>query len=353
MKPKIKRAIIDPEALVFDLQNEPMPRGAWWWWFWLFFFNNPKNPGKPRQLMILWSTKNVKEIDCNDLKINLTPNSNRSVLDGAVASWYFDGEKMHHNFLLEQCHININKSDNKLYTDSTTPTSFSIDKTKNIIKIGNDFEFIAEPKYKNKFTLPSYHSNNYISSRGYSIIRLNHLDLRGKVKGNNESDESDGNNEFTESIHGSAYFQRVFVSTPSPAWYWGIFHFENGGILTYFNPYVSKMSLKKDISFFDGKKLHEFVDITVKRTGGEIPIFIVSGENEDEKIKFMVNSYSHSSWTFRKKTLGIIPNKLIYNEYPAVISELELINKGTMKKIVLEDLGKSVGNAEHATGFLF
>jgi len=338
MKPKSKAILIDLEEKVFDIKNEPMPRGAWWWWFWLFFFNNPKNPDKPRQLMILWSTKNVKEIDCNDLKIKLTHNQDRNTLDGAVAAWYFDGEKMHHNFLLEQCSININEPDKKLSSDSSTPTSFSIDKTKNTVKIGNDFEFIAELKNKNEFTLPTHRSNTYIGSIGYSIIRLNHLDLRGKV--NNES------------INGSAYFQRVFVNAPSPPWYWGLFHFENGSILTYFNPNLLGISFKKDITFFDGEKIHEFTDINVKRSGGKITVFTVSGENKHEKINFTVNSYSHSSWTFRKKTLGAIPNKLTYNEYPATISDLKIINKKTGGKIVLEDLGKSVGNVEHSTGFL-
>ena len=342
MKPGSKINLIDLEKKVFDIKKEPVPRGAWWWWFWLFFFDNQDNPEKPRQLMILWSTKNVKEINCNDLKIKLTRNHNRNTLDGAVAAWYFDGEKMHHNFILEQCNININEEDKKLSSDSAAPTSFSIDKTKNTIKIGNNFEFIAEPEYKNEFTVPTYHSNTYIFDKGYSIIRLNHLNLRGKV--NNES------------IQGSAYFQRVFVNAPSPPWYWGIFHFENGGILTYFNPHLLGISVKKDISFFDGKKIHEFVDINVKRidaNGKEMPTFTVSGENENEKINFTVDSYSQSSWTFRKKTLGAIPNKLIYNEYPAVISDLRLINKETGEKIGLEDLGRSVGNAEHTTGFMF
>ena len=54
---------------VFDIENEPMPRGAWWWWFWLFFFDNPRNPARPRQLMVLWSTKNEKEIDCKAILV--------------------------------------------------------------------------------------------------------------------------------------------------------------------------------------------------------------------------------------------------------------------------------------------
>jgi len=328
--------IVELEQKVFEIQNEPMPRGAWWWWFWLFFFNNPRDPERPRQLMILWSTKNEQEISCNDIKFRLAPPQDRNALDGIVAAWYFDGKEMHHNFLIEQCNLRI--SDKELSSDSATPTSFSIDKTKNTVKIGNDFEFVADAGDKHCFVMPTYKSNIYLMDKGYSLLRLNHLDLRGKV--NNEK------------IHGSAYFQRVFVSAPMPPWYWGIFHFEGGGVLSYYKPHLLGKSLKKDISFFDGEKMHKFDNIRIAESGGDMPVFAVSGETEDERIDFSVTPYSHSSWTFRKRVLGIIPNKLVYNEYPAAISSLRLRNKRTGDEITLKNLGRSVGNAEHTTGLL-
>ena len=107
MQVKNKVDMLDFGQKVFDIKNEPMPRGAWWWWFWIFFFNNPKNPKKPQQLMILWSTKNVKKLECNNLKIKLNHLQDKNNLNGAVAAWYFDGEIMHHEFLLEQCDLNI------------------------------------------------------------------------------------------------------------------------------------------------------------------------------------------------------------------------------------------------------
>jgi len=336
MGAKDKKALVDFEQKVFDIRDEPMPRGAWWWWFWLFFFNNPKDPKKPRQLMILWSTKNAKEIDCNNLRIKIDRSRNRSNLDGAVAAWYYDGEKMHHNFLLEQCNLSL--SEKRLSSDSEIPTSFSVEGTKNKIKIGDDFEFIAEMKGKHDFAMPIYYSSNIFRNVGYTIMKLNHLDLAGEVKG--------------EPIKGSAYFQRVFVNSPAPSWYWGIFHFENGGILTYYKPYLLGKAIKKDITLFDGEEMHEFDDINVKRLKRKIPAFLVSGENENEKIRFTVSPYSHSSWTFKKRTYGVMPNKLVYNEYPAVISDLTL-SDGNSKKITLKDLGSSVGNAEHTTGLLF
>jgi hypothetical protein len=328
--------LIEMEKEVFNIKNKAMTPGAWLYWFWLFFFNNPKNPEKPRQLMILWSSKNEKEIECNNLKLKLNPPLDKKNLRGVVAAWYFDGEKMHHNFLLEPCDINV--SDKMIYSDCI-PTSFSINKNKNIIKIGNEIEFIAEAENKHVYSRPIYKMKNYIANKNYSILELKHLKLRGKIK--------------NEPIHGSAYFQRVFYNIPYPSWYWGIFHFENGNILTYLNPYLFGKSLKKSISFFDGSRLHDFNDINVKLSKENMPVFIVSGENEQEKINFSVKSYAQTSWNFRKKLFSIIPNKLIYNQYPSVISELKLINKKTGEKITLDDLGKSVGNAEHGIGFLF
>lgn len=324
---------IDFTKKVFDIKNEPMPKGSWWWWFWLFFFDNPKNPEKPRQLMILWSTKNEKVIDCNDLKITFNRSLGRRNLDGALASWYFDGEKMHHNFLLEQCNIKV--TGKELSTDSKTPTSFAIAGKKSTVKIGKDFEFIAEMIKKHDFTRPEYHSNDIIGNKGYRILRVNHFDLKGKVEG--------------KEIEGSAYFQRVFVNAPSPSWYWGLFHFDKGAILSYFRPHFMGLPIKQDITLFDGKNTHRFKNIRVNRKGTDVPDFEVSGENENEKISFTVNAYSHSSWTFRKLAFGFLPSRLVYNEYPATISDMTLLNKVSGKEL---RLGKAIGNAEHTTGLL-
>lgn len=197
-----KPGSISLEQKVFDIKNETMSGGEWWWWFWLFFFNNPKNPEKPRQLMILWSIKNVKEVYCNYLKIKSVLTSDRSVLDGVVAAWYFDGEKMHHNFVLEQCNLNI--SENELTSESEIPTSFSINKKECKVNIGSDFKFIAKSEGDHPYTMPSYNNHIYFANKGFSIVKVNHLNLSGEIEG--------------KPIAGSAYFQRVFVNTPSPPW---------------------------------------------------------------------------------------------------------------------------------------
>jgi hypothetical protein len=330
----------DFAATVFDVKDEPMPKGSWWWWFWLFFFDNPDDPARPRQLMILWSTKNEKSINCNGLDLKIRDISDRMNMEGAVACWYFDGKKMHHNFVLEHCRLKI--KDGTLSTDTKVPTSFSARGNDSTVRIGKDMEFKATHVHPSDFARPEYHKNKIIGKFGYNILRMNHFDLGGTVGG--------------RKISGAGYFQRVFVNAPSVPWYWGGFHFERGGMLTYFNPRALGISIKKDIAFFDGKGIHRFKDIHVKRKDtdkeGKCPEFMVSGQDEKERIEFSVSCYEHSSWTFRKRTRGIIPNKLVYNEYPAKITQIRLTDKATGKVLTEKDFGTAVGNAEHTTGFL-
>jgi len=311
---------------IFKVQGEPFGRGAWWWWFWLFFFNNPNNEERPRQLMILWSTKNDKRISCNDLDMvldhSIKEKSRGKELDGAVAAWYFDGEEMHHDYVLERCRINLSGG------LGANNTSFKGGKDNYEVRIGKDWRFKAALKDKNVLTQPECHTNSYLGGRfNYKIIRMNRLDLGGEYKG--------------EKIRGSAYFQRVFVNAPAMPWYWGIFHFKKGAILSYFRPHFLGIPLKKDISFYDGKELHTFKDINIRKEEGN---FHVRGEDAGSRISFDVETYTRSSWTFRKKLMGFGPRtKLVYGEMPAVIRNLELDG---------QEFGIGVGNAEHTTGFL-
>src|SRR3989344_2178070 len=180
---------------IFDFSNTKPRSGTWWWWFFLFFFNNPKNPEKPRQLMILWSTKRDREISCNDLNIildhNLEKKSRGKIIDGAVAAWYFDGEKMHHNFLLDQTPLLFSKT--SLSTKAPNTEFFTKD-GKITVKIGKDMKFLLRLKEKNQFTMPTHDSKKMLGFN-YEMLRMNNLDLSGVVNG--------------KRVKGSSYFQRV------------------------------------------------------------------------------------------------------------------------------------------------
>ena len=330
---------------MFDVSNARPRRGTWWWWFFLFIFNNPKNSEKPRQLMILWSTKKDKEIECNDLNIvlnhDLEEHSSGKIRDGAVASWYYDGKKMRHNFLLNQTPLIF--LENGLKTENPG-TEFSVKNGKLTVKIGKDIRFNMNLKEKNQFTMP-LHDNKKTLGFNYELLRMNKLNLTGTVDG--------------KKINGAAYFQRVFLNAPALPWYWGIFHFKKGSSLTYFKIHMGKaigeFPLKKDIQFYHKGKLHRIFDIKVRRKdNGELPTFKVSGENKEAKISFLVEAYSNSWWKFRKKIIGVLPAKstFTWHEYPATIKKFEFIDKRTGKKLTEKELGTGIGNAEQSFGIL-
>ena len=335
MKFKDEENSVNLQEEVFKVDDKDFDSG-WLWWFWLFFLDDASEVEKPRQVAILWSKKDEKSVTCNGRKFEFEAEQGS---EGVVASWYFDGEEMHHNFLLEKCDMEINPT--SLKAEDGTSTSFHIEGNSCKVKIGDDFHFTAEPREGYDFAINSRSSGEYLLGMNYSMLRSNRLDLESEIRG-----------EVTE---GSAYFQRVLVDAPAPSWYWGIFHFENGGFIDYYKPHIFGKSLKEEIAFYDGEETHEFEEVSVEREErGELPLFHITAETKDgnKEISFTVKPYSKASWKFQKKVAKIIPNKLTYREYPARISELELIDKKEDRKITLDDLGSSVGNAEYTTGFL-
>jgi hypothetical protein len=331
--PMTKTGTIDLKK-IFEIRNEHMQKEEWWYWFWLFFFDNPKNPKKPRQLMVLWSSKNEKEIECNGVNLKMEDPLKGNKLNGAVASWYFDGKRMHENFMLEQCDLTFTKDSIRSY--SSNPTSFVLKGKSAKISMGKDFKFNVKI---NECYRPTVNTITFSNKSRYTNINA----IRFKMKGN----------AYDEPIEGSAFFECMFCSIPIPSWYWGTFHFENGAVMNYFEPYLFRKPLRSVISFYDCNGSHIFNGMKIREVGRNNPRFIVSAKNKNEKIDFKVSTYSRATWKFKKKhpgIIGIIPNKLTYNEYPAVITEFKLSGKG--KTINLKDLGKSVGNAEHTEGVL-
>ena len=74
--------------------------------------------------------------------------------------------------------------------------------------------------------MPEVHHREYPGGFNYQLIRLNKLDLTGKVDGKN--------------VKGTAYFQRVLLNSPAIPWYWGVYHFEKGAKRDLFVLYNTK-----------------------------------------------------------------------------------------------------------------
>ena len=65
----------------------------------------------------------------------------------------------------------------------------------------------------------------YAAGMGYDILRAHGTKVAGTVD--------------SEAVSGTAYFQKVCVQAPSPPWYWGVLHFEDGSYMDWFLPHLS------------------------------------------------------------------------------------------------------------------
>ena len=74
--------------------------------------------------------------------------------------------------------------------------------------------------------------------------------------------------------------------------------------------------------------------------------------NKEKIIEFLVETYSRTTWKFRKKKFGFIPVKFDYKQYPAKITSFKFKDSQNNLTFSEKDLGIGIGNAEHSTGIL-
>lgn len=334
---------------------------SWWWWWWLVFIHNPKEPTKPKQLMVLWSTKNAPRVRIddvvwdNDMKIEKT--ENRDLFKGATAAWYYDGKKMDNHFILEPSDIEVIR---KGGAGAIIPRAkWRYDFTGN----GRDYEvIIKKPDTGMDFHITPINKGFakirretqcfFGTDYGYDLTEINRADMRGRIDGKN--------------VTGTAYLQQVRVNAPAPPWFWGINHFQDGSILTYYQPHFGlpvfarsrnphskllevRLPFYKDIKFYSAEdgSFHRLRKNRVERWfEGDLPVFEVSGKYKDMEAKFRLDSYSEVIWGFEHAH-----TKFFYGEYPISVTEFKF-RKGN-KIWSLDDLGYGYGNSEHSWGMLF
>ena len=71
---------------------------SWWWWWALISSQTPDRPGRSKQLMILWSTKETPAIRVSGHWWKpggrmFVDDHGGHVIPGMVCAWWFDGEK--------------------------------------------------------------------------------------------------------------------------------------------------------------------------------------------------------------------------------------------------------------------
>lgn len=345
--------------------NEIKP-GGWFWWFWLFFIDNPKNPSKPIQLMILWSIKKDKLIYCNDLAVSFDENhkveENKREFNGTVAAWYFDGDKMHDNYLLENCKFILNSKKLELIADGKTSSSFSFENgvfRVSIVKDGVRIIFDSK-EIKNVPLNPERNIKNIAGGlMNLHSTTMNNFSLSGKIiEGGRERE-----------VEGTSYFQKILINAPPPSWYWGLFHFPDGSYLTYLDTYVGRATLKdnitnitlkkptksltQDVNIFDAEKQkkYHFKKMSIKPIRvGENWVHHVVGWDDKHTVELEVETYSHACWKFRKK-VAFLPlwSHFKYNEYPSLLKRMTLKNKLTGEE---KEFGQAIGNVEQSWGII-
>ncbi len=364
---------------IWSVPKKPLASGAWLWWFWLFFIHdeNTKKAGKCRQIMILWSVKNDRQISCNGLDISvpksIIPSASGYVLDGAAAAWYFDGKSMRDNFVLERSKMRLDQKKLSLVAPGSTPSSFYFGKNGDFItKIkakGTEFELIAKQVDKNDAVGPIHGRMPLFGSMEIEGTRLEILQLSGTQKTKGAPGNATGTK--TSPIRGTAYFQKILLAAPPPQWYWGLYHFKDGSYLTYMNVYAGRAMLadnaygkpelkkptlgfKEDIFFyhapsgklFEGNRLRV---IPSKSKTADCWVHGFSGLGKDFEISGVAEGYAHSSWSF-VKNIGAIPikSRFVYNEYPSVVKNVVLTQKGGKKL----KYGLGWGSMENSWGFI-
>jgi len=157
---------------------------TWHWWWWIHFFENPRNPEFPKQLMILWVTRNCRKVRVNDSywepQIPMEIKENSAAFESIVASWYYDGDKMHDAFVLDHGKTETEWDDNSGsirmessdgdYSFGGSPANLWMDL--NSEKVG--IELSMQP-WKNTMAELVPTGRNFIGNMGYSMLKYRAL----------------------------------------------------------------------------------------------------------------------------------------------------------------------------------
>ena len=339
---------------------------TWHWWWWLYFFDNPNNPEFPKQLMILWGTRNCRKVRVNDFRweptIPIKVEGNRTTFESMVASWYYDGNKMHEPFFIDSGKTDTEhdahsgrirmEGDRGVYSYGGSNADFWLK-----IDTANVGIELSMQKWRDVMAELVPTGRNFFRNMGYSMLKYRALSSSGKIRvGENETP-----------VRGRSYFQKVRISSITPSWYWGTVQWDNGAYLQYFLPHIGLPMLRRSIShgskmdwgekmvsrtlnFYDpeeGKEHLMEVEIT-KRYENDLPVFNVQASSDQSELSIEMATYARCCWNIAQPLLGPLWHGIFYNEYPARVTNFEF--KTGTRLVRNDDFGKSYCNCEHTWG---
>lgn len=381
-------------------EMKPLHRLTWDWWWWLVMLRHPTNPELSRQLMVLWSTKDTPVIDVSGLEWKggrpLIDKEGGYSVPGMVAAWWYDGERMWEPLVRTPVQMAVINAEHSLWpTDDNNDSSEGAgsvipvsvrDLSMGLGKDGKAFwlhleadeEMVKEGSAKNfKFKITPWTRpmstarwahKEYAAGMGYDILRLHGALVNGVIDG--------------EEVEGTAYFQKVCVQAPSPPWYWGMLHADDGSYFDWFMPHIAPTITAKDdrpwklrdtqhlaispaglfhdaergrSEKFEQVKVHKKPGTFTEGTFGKypnapLPIFEIEMWNGRTKIQIEVEAVSRAHWTFNQPTRGRMTSHLTYNEYPLKVNKLQIKDEFGIR--TLSNFKWITGNGEHAWGLL-
>jgi len=325
--------------------------------------------------MILWSTKDCRQIFVNDHlwkrkkgieRVKEGNGSGEITFGGMTAAWYYDGKKMIEPLILKESDF-ISRWDGdrgELVPQTQEDLSYVGDPSEYRVNIDAPlakFRFRMRP-WSPFLSEQRFRANTYMKNMGYQINKIFGTKLRGTIT----------TKEGEERIKGSAYFQKVTVFAPAIPWYWVVMHIEDGSYIDYYKPHIGlpmlrrypkpkspldfgELALNRSIEYYHAPSdtLHRFKKMSVYKTftPENLPIFHVEGRAKDKRIRFTLRSYSRAYWRFEQPFWGNRTSILYYNEYPIEMMDFHFSEKGM--ELGRSDLGYVVGNCEHTWGSLF
>jgi len=343
-------------------------RRTWWWWWWLLFLDDPDDPENPRQYCCFWVHRNCPRARIQDLdwRPNRPLRQRPDGVDfyGLACSWYYDGRRTHDPLFMVPGEMTIDRKDDWgsiAIKDNDigfagTPEGYDL-------KVHNgDFHLEAKlTPWTDLLSRISPTGRDFWRNLGYRMFKIKGMRVAGTVDHNGEQ----------ETLSGTAYFQRVRISSPTTPWFWGIFQSERGDFIDYFMPNLSpellrrrhsersilggpRLPLMASIAYMDGETGQHY-DFKMKvRKGWDEQgraKFHVHGEGFKDtvgSIDLRIQTYQRATWRIQQPWLGALSTVLHYNEYPAQLVDCKIKVEG--KTIDREALGRVVGNVEHAWG---
>ncbi len=355
------------EVLDIDRSHELKGRTWWWWWF-IFFFDNPANSQRTKQMVILWGTRNCKRLTINDNPWKndekFSRHENAIETRGVAAGWYYDGMNMHDPLYVDSGDLITRVAGEGGTLAVKSQSTYVLDSTVRPYRI-----LVNRPDVRINILLDRWTTHldsivptgkGYLGHLGYKMHKIRGSKARGTITMAGEGEE----------VKGTAYFQKVRINSPTSPWYWGVFQSENGSYIDYFMPHIGPPALRrnerhqsnldwgermlsKGWQFIEGDtgRLHKFKKIRMsKRYEDDLPIFLLQGDEGGQRLRMEMTSYARAYWKVVQPLLGPITTLLYYNEYPVNLTDFEYIEGS--QKWTLSDLGRVVGNCEHAWGIV-